>query len=423
MTANAKHQVSNIDRTLLPGSTIGILGGGQLGRMTAMAARSFGYRVVAMDPSPACPASYVADRIIQGSWDDPEAAAELGRNSDVVTLEIEQISGRALAAAAEYAPLRPSAELLDIVRDRIRQKQWLGSHNFPIGPYRPVRSFAELTEAVRELGGNLHLKRAYGGYDGRAQLKIELEGGEAAEHSQGAHVGGGRLTGSLTGPLEEAWQSLGKAPCVAERSLDLDCEISVMAARSPRGEMRIYPPALNHHEHQILAWSAMPAPLDAATRKRAGEIAASMAAEMHLEGILAVEMFLTTGGDLLINELAPRPHNSYHESERCSVTSQFEQMVRAVCNLPLGDTGIIRPGAIANLLGDLWLEAGLERGLARTPRFDLALAIPEVRLHLYEKEVPRPGRKMGHLSATAATMKEAASRVLKAKNLLTEQAG
>lgn len=382
---------------LLPGSTIGILGGGQLGRMTAMAARSFGYRVLALDPSLACPASYVVDRLIQGSWDDPAAATELASNSDVVTLEIEQISGRALAAAAEQAPVRPSPELLEIVRDRIRQKHWLVRHGFPVGPHRPVHSLSDLEDAVQSLGSRIHLKRAFGGYDGRAQLKLSL--GDAALPPES---------------LKEAWEGLGNAPCVAEQSLNLDCEISVLAARSPQGEMRIFPPALNHHEHQILAWSAMPAPLDPAREKRAREIAASMAEEVHLEGILAVEMFLTTGGELLVNELAPRPHNSYHESERCTVTSQFEQLVRAVCGLPLGDTAIIRPGAIANLLGDLWLDEAAEG----SPRFDLALAVPEVRLHLYEKETPRPGRKMGHLSATAPTMKEAAARVLEAKKQL-----
>lgn len=380
-------------KVLLPGATIGILGGGQLGRMLAIAARQFGYHVLAMDPSPLCPASYVVDRLIQGSWDDPDAAAELARSSDVVTLEIEQISGRALEAASQLAPVRPSPELLGIVRDRIRQKHWLASHNFPVGPYRAVHSLPELVDAADALGRRMHLKRAYGGYDGRAQVKIDLAGETETEKQ-----------------LKTAWESLGEAPSVAEQALDLDCEISVLAARSAQGEMKIFPPALNHHEHQILAWSAMPAPLDPATEKLAREIASSMAEEMLLEGILAVEMFLTTSGKLLVNELAPRPHNSYHESERGAITSQFEQLMRAVCGLPLGETELIRPAAIANLLGDIWLRG--------TPRFDLALQVPEVRLHLYEKEVPRPARKMGHLSATAPTMQEAADRVLRARALL-----
>ena len=391
---------------ILPGSTIGILGGGQLGRMTAMAARSLGYRVQVMDPDPSCPARFVVDACFEGSWDDPRAAAKLARGCDVVTLEIEQISIAALEAAAQYAPVRPSAEILRIVQDRIRQKKWLGENGFPLGPYRVIESRGDLDRLIDLMaaagpGGCLYLKHAQGGYDGRGQIKLRLDAPLAHRSA-------------LEQQAAAAWAALGEQPCVAELGLQLDREISVMAARAPSGEIRAFPAAANHHEDQILAWSMLPASIPQALEAAAREIAIAMAGKLQLEGLLAVEIFLTHGGELYVNELAPRPHNSYHASERCCVTSQFEQAVRAVCDLPLGEVRIVRPGAIANLLGDLWLDLGQER----EPRFDRALAVPEVRLHLYEKHTPRKGRKMGHLSATADTPEEAVARVLEAKSYL-----
>ncbi len=381
---------------ILPGATIGILGGGQLGRMTAMAARSLGYRVQVMDPDPSCAARFVVDACFEGSWDDPRAAADLARGCDVVTLEIEQISLPALEAAGKYAPVRPSKELLGMVQDRIRQKNWLREQGFPVGPYKAVHSAGDLVDVLREMGGRIYLKRARGGYDGRGQIKIDVN------HDAGPL--------SLAEEAEAAWAALGETPCVAEQALELEQEISVMVARSPRGEIRAFPAAANHHEHRILSWSVLPASIPEAVEARAQEIAAGMASRLALEGLLAVEMFLTRDHGLCVNELAPRPHNSYHASERCCVTSQFEQAVRAVCDLPLGDVTILRPGAIANLLGDIWLD--------HEPRFDRALTVPEVSLHLYEKHTPRKGRKMGHLSATAATPQQAVDRVLEAKSYL-----
>jgi 5-(carboxyamino)imidazole ribonucleotide synthase len=372
---------------IVQGSTIGILGGGQLGRMTAMAARSLGYRVQVMDPDPSCPARFVVDACFVGSWDDAKAAADLARGCDVITLEIEQISIASLEAAARHAPVRPGKEILAMVQDRIRQKDWLRSQGFPVGPYRAVYTEADLLQAVAELGERIYLKRAQGGYDGRGQVKID--------HASNAPA---------------AWRALGEQPCVAEQGFDLQSEISVMVARNPSGQVLAYPAATNHHEQQILVWSAMPSSIPAMLENRAQEIATSMACLLQLEGLLAVEMFVTAGDGLYVNELAPRPHNSYHASQRCCVTSQFEQAVRAVCDLPLGDVRIMRPAAIANLLGDLWL--------AGEPRFERALAVPEVSLHLYEKHTARPGRKMGHLSATADTAEEAVARVLEARNRL-----
>ena len=384
-----KHDTTSIVR---PGGLLAILGGGQLGRMTAMAARTMGYRVRVMDPEPACPASFVVDETIVGRWGDVAAAQRLATGADAVTLEIEQIGVDALSAVARLAPLRPGVEPVRIIQDKTLQKTWLADAGFPVGAFRVVRSEAELHEAVRALGGRVFLKIGRGGYDGRGQARIGLDSPATDE------------------AIAAAWQSIGARPAVAEQALDLDCEISVMAARNPAGEVRSYPAARNHHENQILAWSVLPAGVPAELEARAEALAAAMIARLGIEGLLCVEIFITRQGELLVNELAPRPHNSYHQSERGSVTSQFEQAVRAACNLPLGDTALITPAAIVNLLGDLWL--------AGEPEFAAALAVPGVRLHIYEKHTPRAGRKMGHLSAVGSTAKEALERVLEAKRRL-----
>jgi 5-(carboxyamino)imidazole ribonucleotide synthase len=385
---------------ILPGATIGIFGGGQLGRLTAMAARGMGYRILVLDPDPACPARFVVDGCIEAGWDDTREAANLARGCDVVTLEIEQISTASLEAAAAFAPVRPDGPILAIIQDRIEQKNWLRRNAFPIGDYRAVRSLNELREALIALGGKCFCKSATGGYDGRGQGKVGFSSQASAapvEHE-----------------VRGAWEALGDGPGVVERAIDLDREISVLVARSPNGEVKTYPAAWNHHEEQILAWSVIPAPLPPALETDAKSLAEAIADAFQLEGILAVELFVTKDGRLLVNELAPRPHNSYHASERACVTSQFEQLVRAVCCLPLGDVSVVQPAAIANLLGDLWL--GSEG--PRVPHFDAALAVPGVRLHLYEKLRPRKGRKMGHLSAVASTAEDAVAAVLKAKSLL-----
>lgn len=362
-----------------PGSTIGILGGGQLGRMTAMAARTLGYNVHVLDPDAHCAASSVADRVVAAKFDDAMAAADLARNCDVITLEIEHISVDALAAAERHAPVRPGRPVLSVIQDRAAQKRWLSSHEFPVGPYREVATQDDLAAAARELGA-LFVKTSRGGYDGRSQSRVANES-----------------------ECSSAWSSLGKRHSVAEQALDLEAELSVMVARSPSGETRVYPPALNHHTRQILAWSVMPAPLPRPVMTRAQQLARAIAEEFALEGILAVELFLLRDGTLLVNELAPRPHNSFHGTEVACATSQFEQLTRAVCNLPLGDPRVLRPGAIFNLFGELWD--------GETPRWDKALALSGVRLHLYGKRGARPGRKMGHLSATGDTAEDALSRV------------
>ena len=278
-----------------------------------------GYRILVLDPDPACPARFVVDGCIEAGWDDSREAANLARGCDVVTLEIEQISPGSMEAAASYAPVRPGGAMLAVIQDRIEQKDWLRRHGFPVGEYRAVRSLDELREAVAALGGKCFCKSATGGYDGRGQGKVGFRKGAVVEDE-----------------IRGAWEALGERAGVAEKAVDLEREISVLVARAPNGEVKVYPPALNHHEEQILAWSVIPAPIPSEMEQGAREIAAAIADTFQLEGILAVEMFCTKDGELLVNELAPRPHNSYHASERACVTSQFEQLVRAVCDLPLG---------------------------------------------------------------------------------------
>lgn len=375
---------------ILPGATIGILGGGQLGRMTAMAARSLGYRVQILDPDPSCPASFVVDSCFTASFDDAHAAANLARGSDVVTLEIEQVSIASLEQAAQHAPVRPDASVLRIVQDRIRQKQWLQTSGFPIGEWASAVSVSELDSAIVKFARDCFIKATAGGYDGRSQVRLQPRMAISAE---------------------EIWKSLGSRPCVAERALPLEYEISVLVARRPGGQAVVYSPAVNHHEAQILDWSAIPASLTPELYRSASDLALQIAQQLQVVGLLVIEMFVLKDGRLLVNELAPRPHNSYHASERACVTSQFEQAVRAICDLPLGDPDVIKPAAISNLLGDVWLGP-------HPPAFDRALAIPGVRLHLYEKSVPRPGRKMGHLSAIGDDFQQAVDRVLKARAAL-----
>ena len=383
---------SSKTQIVLPGGTLAILGGGQLGRMMAMAARTMGYRVRVMDPEPECPASFVVDETITGRWDDVDAAKRLATGADTVTLEIEQIGVDALAQVASIAPLRPGVEPVRIIQDKTLQKIWLAESGFPVGPFRVICEEMDLHNAVPVLGGNVFLKIGRGGYDGRGQARLGFEHPPSEQE------------------IAEAWQSIGRRPAVAEQALDLECEISVMAARNPSGEVRSFPAARNHHENQILAWSVLPAGISPDLESRAESLAASIIDKLGIEGMLCVEMFITRKGDLFVNELAPRPHNSYHQSERGCVTSQFEQAVRAACNLPLGDTSLISPCAIVNMLGDVWLDG--------ETNFAAALEVPGVRLHLYEKHEARAGRKMGHLSATGNTSEEALERVLEAKRRL-----
>lgn len=375
--------------TILPGETIGILGGGQLGRMTALAARPLGYRVHVLDPDPDCAARPVVERCVTAAFDDPKAAAELAREASVITLEIEKIAPEALAAAAKHAPVRPAPRVLEIVQDRLRQKRWLVEHEFPVGSFRPAETEDEFVAAVGEFGGRVVAKSAFGGYDGRGQAE----------------------PGSSEAAAREEFRRLGGGACVVEEALELSAELSVLVARAPGGATAAFPVSRNHHERRILFWSQLPGGFDPALEREAQQTALEIASSLEVVGLLCVEMFLTQSGDLLVNELAPRPHNSFHTTIEATVTSQFEQLVRAVCGLPLGSVEIVRPGAIVNLLGGLW-----QRG--RAPAFEKALELPDLKLHLYGKGDPRPGRKMGHLSATADTPEAARALVLEGYNRL-----
>ncbi len=367
---------------ILPGATIGILGGGQLGRMTAIAARSLGYDVAVLDPDPDCAAGPLAGRRVTASFDDAAAAERLASECAVVTYEIEKIAVDALEAAAARAPVRPAPAVLALVQDRGRQKAWLASHGFPVGPWRLVRDEADI-EAAAALGP-MRLKSCQGGYDGRSQAR-------AATAAEG----------------RRAWIDLARRACVAERELELESELSVLAVRRPSGELAVFPAAQNWHEEGILSVSVIPGALPTETVARATEIARAMAVDLRIEGLLAVEFFQTKGGELLVNELSPRPHNTFHAAETACLTGQFEQLVRAICDLPLGSTAVARPTALANLLGDLWLGPN-------PPHLERALALPGVRLSLYGK-APRRGRKIGHLLATAATAEAAVALVEEAR--------
>lgn len=368
---------------ILPPSTLGLVGGGQLGRMTALAARSAGYRVHALDPDPKCSIRPLVENFIAADWNDVEAAAALAKSSQVVTFEIEKVSIASLEGAARHAPVRPGPAVLHLIQNRLRQKLWLSRTGFPVGAFRPVANLEDLRNASRDLGP-CFLKVAEGGYDGRGQIRL-------ASPSE----------------ADSAWDHLGARESVAEKALDLDYEVSVLVARRPSGETRVYPASMNHHEDQVLVWSVIPAPIPVPIALQAQEIAHEIAAALDLEGVLVAEMFVTRDGGLFVNELAPRPHNSYHGSERACVTGQFDQLVRAVCDLPLGSAEVIRPAAIVNLLGEL-------RGGPNPLDLTAALRVPEARLHVYDK-APRPGRKIGHISATGSTPQQALLSALKAK--------
>ncbi|MGZ6076545.1 MAG: 5-(carboxyamino)imidazole ribonucleotide synthase [Myxococcaceae bacterium] len=378
---------------ILPGATIGILGGGQLGRMTAMAARTLGYHLAALDPDPSCAARFLVETCVTAGFDDVQAARELAQRCNVATVEIEKISIEVMTAVQEIIPMRPGPAVLHVVQDRARQKDWLAERGFPVGPYRKAETEAGLREAAQALGGRCYVKLTRGGYDGRGQ-------------------------DILTGPDDTArvWELLGGLPVVVEKGLELESELSVLVARRPSGEARTYAPALNHHIKGILEWSVLPGPLPHAVANQAESIARDIAAALGVEGLLTVEFFLTRAGELLVNELAPRPHNTFHTTEVACATSQFEQHTRSVCDLPLGSTELVRPAAIVNLLGELWVGDA-------SPPFDRALEISGVRVHLYGKRQARPGRKMGHLSAIGATPDEALQKVQEARTRLTRQPG
>ncbi len=379
---------------ILPGATIGVLGSGQLGRMFAIAARRMGYRVHTLSPDSDTPTGQVADLEINAPYDDLDAVRNFARQVSVVTFEFENVPAATAQAAAERVPVRPGGNVLHIAQHRLREKTFLSEHGFPVTPYRAIRNLAELEKALSEFGVPSVLKTAGFGYDGKGQVKIT-----ALDQAASA--------------LAAASAGMPDVELVLEKWVDFEREVSVVAVRGLDGQMADYGVIENAHRHHILDISIAPANVSAKVAREAAEIAQHVLESLDVVGVLCVEFFLTHSGELLINELAPRPHNSGHLTFDASVTSQFEQQLRSVCGLPLGSTELLRPAAMANLLGDLW-SAG-------EPDWAGLCACPQVKLNLYGKLSARPGRKMGHLTAMASTAEEAAQIVRRARDGLVRK--
>ena len=358
-------------KPILPGAVIGVLGGGQLGMMFAIAARRLGYRVHSFSPDEDTPIGQVSDVEIAASYEDLDRVCEFARRVDVVTFEFENVPAPAAAAAAECVAVRPAGSILHTTQHRLREKGFLSRHGLPVTPYLAVNSLAELRHGLKSLGCPAILKTADFGYDGKGQVRIACHGNQDA-----------------------AWDALDRRQCILEAWVDCECELSVVAARGLDGSFAHYGAVRNEHKHQVLDVTIAPAPVPEKIHREAVEIARAVLEKLDVVGVLSVEFFLTRDGRLLINELAPRPHNSGHFSVDACVTSQFEQQLRAVCNLPLGSTEQMCPAAMANLFGDIWSHG--------EPNWAAAAAFPEVKLHLYGKLEPHPGRKMGHLTALGA---------------------
>jgi 5-(carboxyamino)imidazole ribonucleotide synthase len=380
---------------ILPGATLGVMGGGQLGSMFAMAAKRMGYRVEAFSDSADCPAAQHCDRVHVGAYDDAAALVAMARGLDVLTFEFENVSAEPLRALAGVVPVRPAPEVLFTTQDRGREKAFLVREGFACAPHRMVRSQKELHAAVAALGLPAVVKTAAFGYDGKGQQKLDAGAGPQE--------------------IDAVWNSLGACDLIFEAWIDFDCEISVVAARGLDGSTAVFAPTRNHHSHHILDISSVPAGLPAAVLDSAREMAAAVLEKLDVVGVACVEFFVTRDGRVLVNEIAPRPHNSGHLTIAACETSQFEQQVRAICGLPLGSPRQLAPAAMANLLGDCWKNG--------EPDWAAALAVPGVSLMLYGKGEPRPGRKMGHLTALADSVDEAIANVTRARTLACRSTG
>jgi 5-(carboxyamino)imidazole ribonucleotide synthase len=364
-----------------------VLGSGQLGRMLAFAARRMGYRVHTLSPETDTPTGQVADREIGAPYEDLDAVRAFALGVDVVTFEFENVPAATAEAAAELAPVHPSPAVLRTMQHRLREKTYLAGAGFPVAPFRHVRTPADLQDGLRDLGLPAILKRAGFGYDGKGQVRV-----------------------ARPDDAVPALAALGGQEGVLEAQIDFACEVSVVAARTAAGEFAHYGAISNTHEGGILDLSAAPAALDPQVARRAVELTADLAHMLAYVGVLCVEYFVTRDGALLVNEVAPRPHNSGHLTIEACPTGQFEQQLRAVCALPLGATTPLHPAGMANLLGDLW-QSG-------EPNWAAACAMPSVMLHLYGKRDPRPGRKMGHLTALGADAAEARACAARARDAL-----
>ncbi len=378
---------------ILPGSTLGVLGSGQLGRMFAIAARRMGYRVATYSPDDDTPTGQVADVEICAAYNDLDAVRKFARDVSVVTFEFENVPAATAEAAAEFAPVRPGGDVLHTTQHRVREKTFLRDHGFPIAPFQPVHSLDELRLALHRVGLPAVLKTAGWGYDGKGQVEI-----------------------TRPDQADAAWAGLETGEAVLEAFVDFEKEVSVVAARGADGSFTHWGVIENDHHHHILDTSMSPAVVTDRTLTDAIDIARGILEALQVVGVLCVEFFVGRDGSLTVNELAPRPHNSGHLTFDASITSQFEQQVRAVAGLPLGSTQLLRPAAMANLLGDLWIRDGI----TIEPNWAAALAhSPDVKLHLYGKQQARPGRKMGHLTATAPSAHQARDIVRAARCALS----
>ena len=373
---------------ILPGSTLGLLGGGQLGRMFTQAAQRLGYEVVVLDPDPLSPAGRIAAVHIQAGYTDEPALTELGKRVHAVTTEFENVPASSLAFLRLMVPVRPGAEAVSLTQDRIAEKIFAREQGLMTAPFHAVLTEADLVPAIETIGAPAILKTSRLGYDGKGQASVED-------------------LASLTA----AFDQFGRQACILERRLPLDLEISVVLTRAEDGQVVTFPVGENRHVNGILDTTVVPARIPASLAERARQAASKLARAMHYVGTMAVEFFVVDGDQLLVNELAPRPHNSGHYTLDACITDQFEQQVRALVELPLGDTTLHTPCAMVNLLGDLWIHG--------EPRWDRALSDPAVKLHLYGKKEPRVGRKMGHLTALGAGPADALTAALAARARLT----
>lgn len=374
---------------ILPGATLGMLGGGQLGRMFTIAARTMGYDVIVLDPDPDSPAGALASEHVRADYQDVAALDHLARACAAVTTEFENVPSATLETLAHRCMVRPGARAVAITQDRIHEKTFLRDHGFATAPFAVVRTEAELAAAVKLVGTPAILKVSRFGYDGKGQAPVRNARDAMA-----------------------AWESLRYEPCVLERRMVLAGELSVVLARGIDNAVAIYPVSENTHVNGILDLSVVPARISA-VRARAAQIATRhIASQLAYVGVLAVEYFISRG-KLLVNEIAPRPHNSGHYTIDACVTSQFEQQVRALCGLPLGDTRLLSPVAMVNLLGDTWAGGA--------PRWEKLLQSPRTKLHLYGKQEARPGRKMGHYTCLAGSPAKARTEALSLRRSLSRR--
>ncbi len=371
-----------------PATTLGVLGGGQLGRMFASAARTMGFDVMVLDPDPDAPAAHFATTHLCAPYDDPQALERLATGCAAITTEFENAPASVLEYLAHHVPVRPSAKAVAIAQDRIREKTFLRDQGFPVAPFLTVENLEEFQQKAHEIKYPAIVKTARFGYDGKGQFRVETPEEAAIVLS--------------TQP--------GLIPAVVETLVPLRLEISVLLARSPDGQTALWPVAENRHQSGILDLTIAPARIRDELASRASKIAVEIAERLQYVGVLAIEFFVTGIDTLLINEMAPRPHNSGHFTLDACITSQFEQQVRALCGLPLGSTELMKPAVMINLLGDLWQKA--------LPPWEIVFQEPDAKLHLYGKKEPRPGRKMGHITLLANSANEALEKALRLKTAL-----